>query len=431
MSEKLAAEKVMDTLRTAGFEAYLVGGCVRDFMLTELSKIPMLKLTAVEPHDFDVTTNATPEQMTALFEKTIPVGAAFGVVVAMVDGYQIQVATYRADGAYTDGRRPDEVQYSLSAKDDVTRRDFTMNGLLMTKDDDVTETMGTHIYGEDMVIDHVGGVKDIKAKLIRCIGDPHKRFEEDALRMMRAVRFAATLGFDIEAETYTAIVANVERIKFVSRERIAEELFKLLTAKFPLKGLVPLATTGLLGAIFPYQFRFQLTLMRFAQFPTTDRLLALAMFLADFDGNADVMSLTASAVLESLKLSSDDYTQVLGAVMNQHNIAQAHRFERAGLIRLARKKGVLGLGVQLFGQSLMLLPTHFSTHGFRMVAGFNALTPEDLHPTPMVTGKDLIEMGLKPGPIFSDILFEVETVQLNGGFATREEALAFAALEAK
>src|SRR5271168_5275456 len=193
--------KVMHRLEHKGFEAFLVGGCVRDRLLRRDSK------------DFDVTTNATPDEVRSIFAHTIPVGAKFGVVVVVMDGVQIEVATYRADGAYSDGRRPDEVTYSRSAKEDVVRRDCTMNGLLLNSLGDIT--------------DHVGGEADIQKKLIRAIGDPNVRFAEDALRMMRACRFAAQLGFTIEGKTLEAMEGCARLLSVISRERIAMELFKM------------------------------------------------------------------------------------------------------------------------------------------------------------------------------------------------------------
>src|ERR1700675_2290216 len=186
--------KVMHRLENKGFEAFLVGGCVRDRLLQRQSK------------DFDVTTDATPDQVRAIFTHTIPVGAKFGVVVVVMDGVQVEVATYRADGAYSDGRRPDEVMYSRSAKEDVVRRDFTMNGLLLNSLGDIT--------------DHVGGRKDIENRVIRCIGDANVRFAEDALRMLRAVRFAAQLGFEIEANPLEAIESNARLLNVISKERV-------------------------------------------------------------------------------------------------------------------------------------------------------------------------------------------------------------------
>src|SRR5271169_285737 len=236
--------KVMHRLEHKGFEAFLVGGCVRDHRLHRQSK------------DFDVTTDATPDQVRAIFTHTIPVGAKFGVVVVVMDGVQVEVATYRADGAYTDGRRPDEVVYSRSAEEDVVRRDFTMNGLLMNSN------------GE--VIDYVGGKADINDRIIRAIGDPNVRFAEDALRMLRAVRFAAQFKFDIEVRTLEAIASNAQLLKVISRERVAAELFKILSAPFPLAGIVPFISTGLFRYALPSKFvdhiNMTRTIQRFGMF---------------------------------------------------------------------------------------------------------------------------------------------------------------------
>jgi tRNA nucleotidyltransferase/poly(A) polymerase len=217
--------KVQQRLIEKGFEAYLVGGCVRD------------RLLGRQPKDYDITTNALPEQVQAIFGSTVPVGAKFGVVVVVKDDTQVEVATYRADGAYTDGRRPDEVKYSTSAKDDVIRRDFTMNGLLLKEH--------YSVFDENGIVDYVGGKEDIKHRLIRAIGDPNVRFAEDALRMLRACRFAAQLNFKIEKDTLAAIETNARLLRVISAERVAAELFKVFTSPHPLKGLVPFFATGL------------------------------------------------------------------------------------------------------------------------------------------------------------------------------------------
>src|SRR5271154_830143 len=206
--------KVMHRLENKGFEAFLVGGCVRDRILNRQSK------------DFDVTTDATPDQVRAIFTHTIPVGAKFGVTVVVMDGVQVEVATYRADGVYSDSRRPDNVTYSRSAKEAVVRSDFTMNGLLLNSLGDIT--------------DYVGGQEDIRKKTIRAIGNANVRFSEDALRMIRACRFAAQLGFTIEEKTLEAIEDNARLLSVISRERIAAELFRLFSSPEPLKGIAPL-----------------------------------------------------------------------------------------------------------------------------------------------------------------------------------------------
>src|SRR5256886_17022801 len=198
------ANSICDTLRRNGYQALLVGGCVRDLLLGR------------EPADYDVTTDATPEQVVALFPDSVAVGAQFGVILIPRDGLKVEVATFRSDVGYSDGRHPDSVVYSKMAQEDVQRRDFTINGLLMR-----------HDTGE--VLDYVGGQGDLKAHVIRAIGEPDRRFTEDKLRMMRAVRFAARFGFEIEAETFRSIRRHVAEIHQVSPERLRDELTKMLT----------------------------------------------------------------------------------------------------------------------------------------------------------------------------------------------------------
>lgn len=420
---------MMDTLQRNGFEANLVGGCVRDMVLGRV------------PKDFDVSTNATPEQVRPLFEKSTPVGAKFGVVVVMVDGEQIEVATYRADGAYTDGRRPDEVRYSESAEEDVLRRDFTMNGLMAVPHDYskhiLTMDGVTYDHSNPVVLwndgmggdtfaitDFVGGFADVTAKLIRCIGDPDARFQEDPARMLRAASFVARLGFTVEKGTFDAIVRNVDRVKLVSMERVAEELFKLVTGEFAVQGLTLLASTGLFSRVFGTEFVSQhsmaLTLERFAKFPTTDKLLGMSMLMTDTPG----FSLALEAV-KSLKLSSDKQDVVMGAVVHKLGTLTAH--EDADVKLLLREKG-MDNAVTLFEQDLgMGMHTRFGVEfPMNQVTRFRAMTPEDVNPVPMVMGKDLLAMGFKPSKLFSLVLGAVEVKQLNGEFATATEALTFA-----
>ena len=198
------ANSICETLRGSGYQALLVGGCVRDLLL------------GLEPADYDVTTDATPEQVVRLFPESVAVGAQFGVILIPRDGCKVEVATFRSDVGYSDGRHPDRVVYSKTPQEDVERRDFTINGLLMR-----------HDTGE--VVDFVDGQADLEAKVIRAIGEPDRRFAEDKLRMMRAVRFAARFGFEIEAATFRAIRRHVKEIHQVSPERLREELTKFLT----------------------------------------------------------------------------------------------------------------------------------------------------------------------------------------------------------
>lgn len=409
MSEtfKLAPHvKVQDRLIEKGFEAYLVGGCVRD------------RLLGRQPKDYDITTNALPEQVQAIFGSTVPVGAKFGVVVVVKDDTQVEVATYRADGAYTDGRRPDEVKFSASAREDVIRRDFTMNGLLLKADHSVFDDNG--------IVDYVDGVRDIEKKLIRAIGDPNVRFAEDALRMLRACRFAAQLNFKIEAETLAAIERNASLLRVISAERVAAELFKIFMTPHPLKGLVPFFATGLARYALPKSFintsLFIYTMQRFKQFSAAkDPLLGMAMFLADAPPSESL------AMAHFLKLSNEQKEQLVNARMVHLPTLQASmRGEFVTLSRMkrmARREG-LEIALELFIQDEVIGKSNFGFEAvMELVRQYRAFTPEQIRPVPLVTGQDLIAMGLEPGPVFGEILTDVETGQLEGTL-TRDTALA-------
>jgi poly(A) polymerase len=394
--------KVMHRLENKGFEAFLVGGCVRDRILHRQSK------------DFDVTTDATPDQVRAIFTHTIPVGAKFGVVVVVMDGVQVEVATYRADGAYTDGRRPDEVTYSRSAKEDVVRRDFTMNGLLLNSNGDIT--------------DHVGGQADIERKVIRAIGDANVRFAEDALRMMRALRFAAQLGFDIEKNTLEAITANARLLSVISRERIAMELFKLLSAPEPLKGIIPFITTGLyrfaLPKVFENYANMLYVIQRFGTFTANkDAILGMAMLFADTGEFAH------KELADYLKFSNDQKVEILSCGYHvsrfRSHLSGGYAMPEAAIKRQLREPG-LALALEIMTQDEVMGKTSF---GFEALMAFvlkiKAYKPEEITPTPLVTGKDLIAAGIPAGPIFTSILFDLESFQLSGVFTTKEQGLEF------
>lgn len=443
MNAREAALYVTRTLHTAGFEAYLVGGCVRDELISRF------------PKDYDVTTSAHPEQVVSLFPKTFPKGADFGVVSVMVERHEIEVTTFRADGQYTDGRRPDEVRYSESARDDVARRDFTINGLLLMPclwGDDIPQSLIDKLeaiekadqegrqadLGEDTpyseypiwelhdgryaLVDYVHGKDDIDAKVIRCIGDPRQRFTEDKLRMLRAVRFAAQLGFTVEKETKAAILELAAGIKLVSRERIREELSKLLTAPFAVQGISLLFSTGLARHIFDHAAGLNVAdiLERFERFPTLSTTTAWGMFLAACE--AEVVE----EILNSLKLPNAELEGIRGAALHQDEVLRIHRLGGEGqrltgayVKRLLRQKGFRS-AVELVEQKAVME----GRDSFLATAQtLRAFTDEEIHPKPLVTGDDLIAAGLQPGSVFKVILHQIEDAQLNGVVNTREQAL--------
>src|SRR5271154_5960169 len=395
--------KVMHRLEEKGFEAFFVGGYVRDRILGRNSK------------DVDITTNALPEQVRAIFAHTVPVGAKFGVV----DDVQVEVATYRTDGVYTDGRRPETVAYGKTAREDVLRRDFTMNGLLLKND--------YSVFDENGIVDYVNGYKDITERTIRCIGDANVRFAEDALRMLRAVRFAAQLNFKIAPETLAAIESNARLLRVISSERVAAELFKIFMAPHPLKGLVPFFATGLARYALPESFGrtslFTFTMQRFKQFSAAkDPLLGMAMFLADAPPSESLV------MAHFLKLSNVETEQLVNARQIHLPTFQASmRGEYVPLSRMkrmARRPG-MEIALELFIQDEVIGKSNFGFEAvMELVRRYRELKPADINPAPLVTGQDMIDMGVKPGPIFSDVLMEIETAQLDGVLTNREDALA-------
>jgi poly(A) polymerase len=412
-----AATSIINKLKSHGYEAYLVGGCVRDLLLQR------------KPKDFDVTTNAVPEEVQAIFEKTIPVGAAFGVVIVVEGDHQIEVATFRADGTYSDGRRPDSVAYSKSAKEDVIRRDFTINGLLCTGEfpfaskefyDQVADGASIFTVGDKTIgiRDHVGGKADLDRGVIRCIGNPEDRFAEDALRMLRAVRFAAQLGFEIEKNTEAAICKMANTISKISKERIAAELFKLVSAPFPVKGLVPLVTTGLannVAYVLSYHGNFAETLRQFAAFPTTDPLKGIAMLLDNTD-----RELAYNFLLE-LKLSNEQIEIIEGGLKD---IGDLDCMDLSQLKKLARRTGIQ-IALDLFEQTVALNGGGMNPDFEEAIRKLRNFTPEEIQPKPLATGDDLIAMGCKPGPAFTKLLGALEIEQLNGTVTTHEQAVTF------
>ncbi|MGD0860262.1 MAG: CCA tRNA nucleotidyltransferase [Terracidiphilus sp.] len=463
-----AALKVMGELRAAGHEAYLAGGCVRDLLLGR------------EPKDYDVATSATPDVVLKLFKRTFAVGAHFGVVLVADsddDGYvTTEVATFRSDGAYSDGRHPDAVRYTASAEEDVRRRDFTINGLLLDadrlfpqgvestthpshKDKDVARVghPARNSWVRDAlraaVIDHVGGLADLDAGVIRAIGRPDARFEEDRLRMLRGVRFAARFGFEIEAGTAAAMRRLAAKIKSVSRERVRDELTKMLTEGRSRRAFELLDQTGLLAEVLPEIARMK-GVEQPAQFHLEGdvwvhtlglldqleagcpRTLAWGALLHDvgkpptfrrapdrirFDGHVEVGVAMGAEICRRFRFSNDETRQILSLIENHMRFADAARMKASTLKRFFRLEG---------------FEEHLALHRMDCVAGsgnlehwefvrerWESMPEEAVRPRPLITGRELIAAGYQPGAAFKEMLRAVEDAQLEGLIQTADEAL--------
>ena len=398
-----------------------------------------------EPADYDLTTDATPEQVASLFPESVSVGAQFGVILIPRDGLKVEVATFRSDVGHSDGRHPDRVVYASTPQEDVRRRDFTINGLLMP-----------HDTGE--VLDFVGGRADLEAKVIRAIGEPDRRFAEDKLRMMRAVRFAARFGFEIEAATFRAVRRHVEEIHQVSPERLREELTKLLTEGAAKRAFELLDETWLLERVLPeigamkgvqqpsqYHPEGDVwihTLMMLEGLPAGTRpTLAWGVLLHDvgkpptfqsaaetgdrirFNNHVAVGVRMAEAICRRLRFSNEDTEQILALVDNHMKFGAVEEMRTSTLkkfVRLPRFEEHLAL------HRLDCLASHGHFDSYEFVRRFLAETPpERVRPERLLTGDDLQDMGFRPGPRFSEILEAVEDAQLEGEIKTRAEAEGF------
>jgi poly(A) polymerase len=433
MQPRDLANSICSTLENAGFQAFLVGGCVRDILLER------------DPADYDVATNATPEEVLKLFPEGLEVGAQFGVILVPGDGIKVEVATFRSDVGYTDGRHPDRVVYANSPEEDVKRRDFTINGLLMR-----------HDTGE--ILDFVDGQADLRAGILRAIGEPDRRFAEDKLRVLRAVRFAARFGYEIESETCKAIRKHAREIKQVSAERIREELTKLLTEGAARRGFELLDLCWLLQIVLPeisalkgveqppqYHPEGDVwihTLMMLEGLPAgVSATLAWGVLLHDvgktstfrsaaetgdrirFDGHVDVGVAIGQEILGRLRFSNDDSEQILALVEHHMKFKDVQRMRPATLkrfVRLPRFEEHLAL------HRLDCLSSHRNLEAYEFVENFLRLTPpEEVRPAKLVTGEDVLRLGYVAGPLIGKILAEVEEAQLNGELASKDEAIAF------
>ena len=423
-----AARKVIARLRENGHIAYFAGGCVRDMV------------RGLTPKDYDIVTDARPEAVQTLFARTFAVGAHFGVIIVLEDSFQFEVATFRSDDAYIDGRHPSAVHFS-SPEEDAKRRDFTINGMFY---DPVAE----------QVIDLVGGQADIAAKLVRAIGEPAKRFAEDHLRMLRAVRFATVLDYQIDNHTWEALVANAPSINQISAERIRDELMRIFLSPNRVRGWDLLDSSGLMpvilpeleamkGVLQPEQFHpegdvFVHTRLMLQLLPEEVSVpLVLAVLFHDvakpvtatvdktgrirFNEHDRIGAQMTEAIMRRLRFSGAEIDATIEMV-RQHMV-----FKDAPNMRVAKLKRFMARPT--FEDELELHRVDCeSSH--RILDNYEFLlrkreefANEPIIPPPLVRGDDLIALGLKPGPKFGEILEAVETRQLEGTLRTRDEAL--------
>jgi poly(A) polymerase len=442
-AKKHAAE-IVRTLRARGHQAYLAGGCVRDLLLGR------------EPADYDAATDATPQQVMQIFPQTFAVGEQFGVVlvpesdaVTGVSARQgersnavVEVATFRSDLGYSDGRHPDEVRFSKDPREDVERRDFTINGMML---DPATNE----------ILDFAGGRADLKAGIVRAIGNPERRFAEDKLRMLRAVRFAARFEYQIDPATLSAIQELAPQIRQVSCERVREELTKMLTEGRARRAFELLDTTGLLPGVLqeiaamkgveqspeyhPEGGVFVHTLLLLEKLPAGgSKTLAWGALLHDvgkpptfrvapdrirFDGHVEVGVKMAAEICRRLRFSNDETDRILALVDNHMRFADVQRMKQSTLKKFLR--------LPAFDEHLELhridcLSSHGQLDSYEYSREqLRSLPPEAIRPTPLITGRDLIEAGYEPGPRFKEVLAAVEDAQLEGRLASREAAMEY------
>ena len=476
---KQQAAEIVRALRERGHQAYFVGGCVRDLLLGR------------EPADYDVATDATPRQVMQIFPQTLAVGEQFGVVLvpfkadttkdtkehegdepARTDSFEgrvvpgamggsgkqrylflppslrksVEVATFRSDVGYSDGRHPDEVRFTKDPSEDVQRRDFTINGMMQDP-----ATNG--------VLDFVGGREDLKAGIVRAIGDPERRFAEDKLRMLRAVRFAARFDYKIDPATLAAIKRLAVQINQVSCERVREELTKMLTEGQARRAFELLDTTALLPEVLPEIANmkgveqspeyhpegdvFEHSLLLLEKLPadcsgSISKTLAWGALLHDvgkpptfrrapdrirFDGHVEVGVKMAAEICRRLRFSNHETDQILALVDNHMRFADVQRMKQSTLKKFLR---LPAFEEHLELHRLDCLSSHRQLDSYEYSREqLRSLPPEAIRPTPLITGRDLIEAGYKPGPRFKEILTAIEDAQLEGRLASREAAMEF------
>ncbi len=390
MSNRDAAYKVVRRLHKEGYTALLAGGCVRDRLLDRPAK------------DYDVVTDAVPEQVTACFRRTLQIGAQFGVVMVLTDGQQVEVATFRTEGGYQDGRHPDHVEFG-SATEDASRRDFTVNGMFY---DPATKE----------VLDFVNGRCDLEKKILRTIGDPDERFGEDYLRLLRAVRFAAGLEFAIEPATWTAIKKHAPKITGVSAERIAAELEQILSHPNRAKGTQLLIDSGLASAIFGIftdeSADFGKAVLEHLP-QAVDFPLAMAAFWAGLD--------TKAAMKECKKLRfSNDHLKHVRFLLEKRGVLLDAEMAVSKLKLLMHEPYFWDL--LIFQKAIQEAKGQSDQSLKQIKKRAAAIAPKDIRPVPLLNGHELMSLGAAPGPMVGQLGQEMYIAQLENQLKTKQQA---------
>ena len=421
------ARSIAKTLKDKGFTAYFAGGCVRDHLMGR------------RPQDFDIATTAKPEEVEKIFRRTIPVGKQFGVMIVVEEEIPFEVATFRCEGGYQDGRHPTQVSFT-QPEEDAKRRDFTVNGMFYDP-------------SLEKVIDFVGGMKDLPKKVIRAIGDPEARFEEDKLRLLRAIRFASTLGFEIETKTWEALRKNASKIHEVSPERIREELVKIFTRSGAARGFMLLSESGLMKEILPEVeamrgvkqpenfhpegdvFEHTRLLLEHLH-PPVSAILAFSALFHDigkpktsairkgrltFYEHSEEGAKIACEIMRRLRFSNEEIDGVSECVANHMKFMDVQKM-RAGKLKQFISRPYFNEEMEL--HRVDCTASHGMLDNLTFLQGkLKEYEHEELKPKPLVNGNDLIELGMKPGRAMKPILEELYELQLEGTHKTREEAL--------
>ncbi len=423
-----SAIKIVEILKKHGYKGFFAGGCVRDFLI------------GVKPKDYDIVTDALPNRVQQIFHRTISVGAQFGVVIVIINGYQFDVATFRKDTTYSDGRHPDSVIYSDEVED-VMRRDFTINGMLY---DPVS----------DDIIDMVGGKADLKNKIIRTIGNPIERFSEDKLRILRAIRFACRFNYTIENDTFSAIKKFHSRLNVVSKERLSSELSMILSEGNARRGVELLDEAGLLKTLLPevYSLKgieqpekyhpegdaYTHTLIMLEKMGKVSSTFGWVVLLHDIGKsetqNTDGKKITfyrhdiigaemARNICKRYRFSKKETNYIVYIIKDHMKILNIKHMKKSTLKKFIRNEYFLDL-LKLFYLDCISSNGNLTDYQYAKEV-YNDLSNDSsttLNPIPLITGKDLIEKGYRPGPIFKKILSFLEDAQLEGVIASKEEA---------